>query len=72
MKLFTRSCLALVCATVSNLFAGATEDPVCPRCQSIREWNKEHHKNYQYYEDYVKDTDKGEKQEEPPQIEPKT
>lgn len=30
------------------------EPPVCHRCEEIREYNKEHHKNYKYYEDYLK------------------
>ena len=33
------------------------EEAVCPRCEEIREYNKTHHKNYEYYEDYLKDAD---------------
>jgi hypothetical protein len=30
---------------------------VCKMCEEIREYNAEHHKNYEYYEDYLKDGD---------------
>lgn len=30
-------------------------EPVCHHCEEIRLYNAEHHKNYEYYEDYLKD-----------------
>lgn len=35
--------------------AAHAEEAVCHRCEEIREYNKTHHKNYEYYEDYLKD-----------------
>jgi hypothetical protein len=29
-------------------------EPVCKKCEVIREYNKEHPGNYEYYEDYLK------------------
>lgn len=29
----------------------------CRRCDEIREHNKKHHKNYEYYDDFLNDKD---------------
>lgn len=29
-------------------------EPVCPKCEVIREYNKTHAGDYEYYEDYLK------------------
>lgn len=40
-------------------FAGASflhsGDGICHRCEEIREYNKTHHQNYEYYEDYLRE-----------------
>jgi hypothetical protein len=47
MKKFLVGYLALI---TLNLYA----DPVCPTCEVIREYNKEHPGKYEYFEDYQK------------------
>lgn len=42
-------CLASI---ASSAFAG--EEPVCHKCEIIREHNKKHPGEYEYYEDYLK------------------
>lgn len=32
-----------------------SDEPVCAHCAEVREYNKEHHKNYEYFDDYLKD-----------------
>lgn len=41
-----------------SMMVGATlqASGVCLHCEEIREDNKLHHKNYEYYEDYLKDS----------------
>lgn len=42
--------LALTALSVSsNLFS----EPVCHKCEIIREYNKEHPGDYEYYDDYL-------------------
>lgn len=31
----------------------SSEEPVCKKCEVIREYNKEHPGDYEYYEDYL-------------------
>lgn len=39
-----------------SLFA---EEPVCKKCQMIREYNAAHpENNYKYYDDYIRDLEK--------------
>lgn len=35
------------------------DEPVCHRCEEIREYNKTHHQNFEYYEDYLKSEEAG-------------
>ena len=30
------------------------DETVCHRCEEIREYNAEHHQNFEYYDDYLK------------------
>lgn len=53
--------LSFLILGMSFLGIVSADEPVCPRCESIREYNKTHHKNYKYYEDYLKD-DQGQEQ----------
>ncbi len=50
-KKMTVAVLSLLCLSAVSLQA---ESSGCARCDDIREYNKEHHKNYNYYEDYEK------------------
>lgn len=43
-----------VCLTVFSFANAVAEEKVCHRCEQIREYNKDHHQNYEYYEDYLK------------------
>lgn len=47
-KMLTTTLLG-VFSLSSTIYAG------CPMCDEIREYNAEHHKNYTYYEDYLKE-----------------
>lgn len=40
---------------VSFSFFLNAQEKVCQRCEEIREYNAKHHKNYEYYEDYLKE-----------------
>jgi hypothetical protein len=41
------------------LFFLTAEEPVCKKCQMIREYNAAHpENNYQYYDDYIRDLEK--------------
>ena len=45
----------------------AADEPVCPKCEMIREYNAAHpENNYTYYEDYLKDQAK--KEQKPPEL----
>lgn len=58
MILFQRLTLAaigLAGMAAASLYGG---DGVCFHCEEIREDNKVNHKNYEYYEDYLKDQQK--------------
>lgn len=57
MKFF----IALTLFSLSSNFVLAMEEPVCEKCEVIREYNKTHHKNYEYYEDYLKEQKNTEK-----------
>ena len=39
---------------VLTAFSLSSAEPVCHRCEEIREYNAEHHENFEYYDDYVK------------------
>ena len=39
-----------------------SEEPVCHRCEEIREYNAEHHHNFEYYDEFL--TAEGEKKQE--------
>ncbi len=40
----------------------AEEEPVCKKCQMIREYNAAHpENNYEYYDDYIRDLEKKKK-----------
>lgn len=51
MRYLLLSCLA---ATALIPALRAEEEPVCHRCEVIREHNKKHPGEYEYYEDYLK------------------
>jgi hypothetical protein len=36
------------------IFSLNADEPVCHRCEEIREYNAKYHVNYEYYEDYLK------------------
>ena len=46
---------------VLTAFSLSSAEPVCHRCEEIREYNAEHHENFEYYDDYKK-LEKNEKQ----------
>lgn len=75
MKLFT-FCFALFAVTANFTFVQG-DDGVCKKCEVIREYNKTHHKNYEYYDDYLKDNENNEndledQEESEPKETPKT
>lgn len=41
------------------------EEPVCHHCEEIREYNAKYHKNYEYYDDYLKAEKNEQSQKEP-------
>ena len=41
-------------AAIAPFASFAEEEPVCHRCEIIREHNKKHPGDYEYYEDYLK------------------
>lgn len=45
--------LALVPLSFTTLFLDG-EEPVCHRCEEIREYNAKYHQNFEYYDDYQK------------------
>lgn len=45
--------ISLASLTVAS-FATAAEGKICKKCEAQREYNKLHHKDYEYYEDYLK------------------
>lgn len=50
---FSLSCVAL---TLNG------DEPVCHRCEEIREYNAKYHENFEYYDEYLKNHgDKGQK-----------
>lgn len=49
--------IAILCITTS-ISAGLNGD-ICHHCEEIRLWNAEHHKNYEYFDDYLEDEDDG-------------
>lgn len=44
----------LFSALAVSSFSIAEEEPVCHKCEIIREYNKKHPGDYEYYEDYLK------------------
>lgn len=48
------NCLLFCIAIVSSSVSFAKEEPVCHKCEIIRENNKKHPGDYEYYEDYLK------------------
>jgi hypothetical protein len=53
------------------LFSGAlmADEPVCKKCQVIREYNAAHpENNYYYYDDYLKDQEKKRHEESAPKL----
>lgn len=48
-----------MCANSVGMVALHAEGAVCHKCEEIREYNKTHHKNYDYYEDYLKEVQEG-------------
>lgn len=58
-KIFTANlCVFILASTAASL--AASEGGTCPRCEIIREYNREHpENNYYWYDDYLKE--KGEK-----------
>lgn len=64
MRGLHRSALALM--GVVGMAAASlhgSDGGICLHCEEIREDNKVNHKNYEYYEDYLKDQQKGEQKE---------
>lgn len=45
------------CAAVLSFQTISAQEAVCHRCEEVREYNAEHHKNFEYFEDYVKSDD---------------
>lgn len=41
--------------SLASGFSFAKEEGTCEKCEVIREYNKTHHKNYEYYDDYLKE-----------------
>lgn len=57
--------IMLACLVVPG-FLAAAEEPVCKKCQMIREYNAAHpENNYFYYDDYVKEKGKKSPTDEP-------
>lgn len=54
-KLFLDISKSLFFSSIFLLISELHAEPVCPKCEAIREYNKTHHKNYEYYEDYLKE-----------------
>lgn len=50
-----KNCQKTAWLSIVTLSFGVTllAEPVCERCEEIREYNALHHKNYDYYEDYL-------------------
>lgn len=48
--------LSLVVFSLSAIstFSVYGDEPVCHRCEEIREYNAEHHHNFEYYDEYLK------------------
>jgi hypothetical protein len=59
-------CTLAVLGTFSSAVLLAGGDELCPRCEEIREYNKAHHHNYEYFEDYQKDEGKSSSTESEP------
>lgn len=51
IKFFKLSVAAFSTMTIISL---NSNEPVCHRCEEIREYNAEHHQNFDYYDDYLK------------------
>jgi hypothetical protein len=47
-------------------------EPVCKKCEVIREYNKAHPGDYEYYDDYLKATDSKTQPKEDAKNPPKT
>jgi hypothetical protein len=50
LKIFSFIVGAFTCMTMGI----SADAPVCHHCEEIRLYNAEHHKNYEYFEDYLK------------------
>ncbi len=61
--LFTWVCVLFLLFSAAPIHAEEETGPVCKKCEMIREYNKQHPNNYEYYEDYLKEindsSDKG-------------
>lgn len=72
MKHFTwLSVGTMIAATITTTGLQASGG-VCFHCEEIREYNKTHHKNYEYYEDYLKDQQNAPKENAPQGQSPKS
>ena len=59
MKSIKKSGLIFTAFSMQAIFAINSAESVCHRCEEIREYNAEHHENFEYYDDYL--TSKNEK-----------
>ncbi|HEV8051721.1 MAG TPA: hypothetical protein VGP47_04435 [Parachlamydiaceae bacterium] len=46
--------LAVFCFSAAATTSCFAEEPVCHHCEDIREYNAEHHQNFEYYDQYLK------------------
>lgn len=49
-----KSMFGLLGILTSATFQVYADGPVCHHCEEIRLYNKEHHQNFEYYDDYLK------------------
>jgi hypothetical protein len=54
MGLMKKGSLVALCALGIRLFSLNGEEPICHHCEEIREYNAEHHQNFEYFDDYLK------------------
>jgi hypothetical protein len=54
MRSFKKASLVIFSVAGLTTFTAHGDEPVCHRCEEIREYNAKHHENFEYYDEYVK------------------